>query len=203
MPPLIEPEPTIAEGLAAGADVVLCSGDKLLGGPQCGLIVGTKAAVERIASDPLMRAFRVDKMTLAALEATLRLALDPATATRRIPLWSFLTTPLSDLRARADRLAEAFRADGGLNASVIETTAYMGGGSHPERPIPSVAVRLEGPFPDPIGGESALAKALRLGDPPVVARIQGGGLLLDLRALQPSDDVLLQRSISHIVINHH
>src|SRR5207248_9423301 len=96
-PPQVAGEPTIAEGLAAGADLVLCSGDKLLGGPQCGLLVGSQAAVDRLASDPLMRALRVDKLTLAALEATLHLALDPELGGRRIPLWAFLNAPLAGL----------------------------------------------------------------------------------------------------------
>ncbi|MBX6316531.1 MAG: L-seryl-tRNA(Sec) selenium transferase, partial [Isosphaeraceae bacterium] len=128
-PPGLRGEPTIAESLAAGADLVLCSGDKLLGGPQCGLLVGSQAAVARVASDPLMRAVRVDKLTLAALEATLRLALDPARAIQHLPLWAALATPLEALRERAGRLAAALRAELGLVADVLETTAFLGGGS--------------------------------------------------------------------------
>src|SRR5262249_6531179 len=90
-------EPTVVEGLSAGADLILCRGDKLLGGPQCGLMIGSRTAILRAEADPLMRALRVDKLTLAALEATLRLALDPARAPQRIPLWSFMNTPLSRL----------------------------------------------------------------------------------------------------------
>ena len=175
-------EPTAAEGLAAGADVVLFSGDKLLGGPQCGILVGTSEAIGRIQSDPLIRALRVDKMTLAALEATLRLVLDPALASARIPLWSFLTTPIDQLRDRAERLATTFRQTFGLNADVVESTAFLGGGSTPVEPIPTAVVRVGPPFPAPWTTEAAWARALRLGDPPVVARLQGGCLLFDLRS---------------------
>src|SRR5207302_11272195 len=100
--PHVAGEPTVAEGLAAGADLIIFSGDKLLGGPQCGLMVGTHATVARVVNDPLMRALRVDKLTLAALEATLRLMLDPALAARRVPLWAFLSAPLDALRNRAE-----------------------------------------------------------------------------------------------------
>ena len=113
-PPGIDDEPTAAQGLADGADLVLFSGDKLLGGPQCGIMVGRREAIGRIETDPLMRALRVDKMTLAALEATLRLAMDPEHAVERIPLWTMIAAPLPLLRARAERLAEIFRDELGL-----------------------------------------------------------------------------------------
>jgi L-seryl-tRNA(Ser) seleniumtransferase len=187
-PPHVAGEPTIAEGIAAEADLVLCSGDKLLGGPQCGLLVGSRDAVSRVESDPLMRALRVDKMTLAALEATLCLAIDPTLAGRRIPLWSFLNAGLSSLIQRAERLAETFRAELGLNASVVETTAYLGGGSVPVEPIPTAAVRVSPPFPPEAASEGDWARILRLGDPPVVPRVQGGAVLFDLRALAEDED---------------
>ena len=188
LPPAVVGEPTVAEGLAAGADLVLFSGDKLLGGPQCGLLVGRKEAVARLSADPLMRAIRVDKMTLAALEATLRLALDPALGGRRIPLWAFLTTPVGSLRDRAERLAGSFRAELGLAASAVDSTAILGGGSVPVDPLPSAAVRIGPPFPDRLGSEAALARALRLGEPAVLARVQGGAVLLDLRAVPEAEE---------------
>ncbi len=194
-PPHVRDEPTAAEGLAAGADVVLFSGDKLLGGPQCGILVGKSEAIARIQSDPLMRALRVDKMTLAALEATLRLVLDPALASARIPLWSFLTTPIERLRDRAGRLAAIFRETLGLNADVVESTAFLGGGSAPVEPIPTAVVRVGPPFPAPWTTEAVWARALRLGDPPVVARVQGGCLLFDLRALTEEEDSLLEEAV--------
>jgi L-seryl-tRNA(Ser) seleniumtransferase len=145
-----------------------------------------------------MRALRVDKMTLAALEATLRLMLDPAVARARIPHWSFLTTPLETLRARAERLAASFRDPLGLRADVIESTAYPGGGSTPVEPIPTVAVRVRDPWP-PWSTEAALARALRLGIPPVVPRLQGGCLLFDLRALTEPEDRLLEEALRRLL----
>jgi L-seryl-tRNA(Ser) seleniumtransferase len=198
-PPFIADEPTISDGLSAGADLVLCSGDKLLGGPQCGLVLGSQAAVDRVAADPLMRAFRVDKMTLAALEATLHLALDPVLGRQRIPLWSFLNTPIERLRDRAERLAGAFRDELDLHASVLETTAYLGGGSVPAEPIPTAAVRVVPPYPAPFGSESVLARALRLGTPAVVPRVQGGAVLFDLRAVAPEDDGRLLEAVRRLV----
>jgi L-seryl-tRNA(Ser) seleniumtransferase len=195
LPPHVSDEPTVAEGLTAGADLVLASGDKLLGGPQCGLLIGTKESVARAESDPLMRALRVDKMTLAALEATLRLALDAALAATRIPLWSFLVAPLEALRERAERIAEALRNDPGLNATVVESTAYLGGGSTPAEPIPTAAIRVAPPFPSPWSSEGAWSRALRLGNPPVVARVQSGAVLFDLRAIEPADDDALVAAV--------
>jgi L-seryl-tRNA(Ser) seleniumtransferase len=186
--PHLADEPTAAGGIAAGADAVLFSGDKLLGGPQSGIIIGSRKALALIESDPLMRALRVDKLTLAALEATLRLALDPDHARRRIPLWSFLSTPEQSLRTRAEALAESFREAARLNATVISASSVLGGGSAPLEPIPSVAVRVASPFPACYPTEAALARALRLGNPAVFTRVHSGGVEFDLRTLPESDD---------------
>lgn len=192
LPPRVHGEPTIAEGLSAGADLVLCSGDKLLGGPQCGLLLGRRAAVARVDSDPLMRALRVDKMTLAALEATLRLALSPEIAAREIPLWSFFSAPLDTLHARAHALADRLRAELGLTAEVVDSTAYPGGGSLPQEPLPSAAVRVA----HPESSEADWARTLRLGDPPVIARRHRGEIHFDLRALSPDDDARLVAAVA-------
>lgn len=198
-PPEVSGEPTAAEGLRAGADLVLFSGDKLLGGPQCGLIVGSRAAVSRLTSDPLMRALRVDKMTLAALEATLRLALDPAYAASRIPLWRFLTTPLPSLMTRAETLAGTIGQACGLDAIAIGTTAFLGGGSVPVDPIPSAGVRLEAPSSGSLGSVDQMARSLRMGEPAVVPRIEGGCLILDLRAVDPGEDGAIVRALERLV----
>jgi L-seryl-tRNA(Ser) seleniumtransferase len=174
---------------------VLASGDKLLGGPQCGLIVGKKAAIARIERDPLMRALRVDKLTLSALEATLRLAL----AGRTVPLWSFLDAPIAALRDRAGRLAESLRAGYGLDATVIDTTAFLGGGSVPAEALPSAAVRLSPPYPGDVGNEADLARALRLGDPAVFPRVHAGAVLLDLRAVPEADDASLLGAVGRLL----
>ncbi|WP_165250373.1 L-seryl-tRNA(Sec) selenium transferase [Paludisphaera soli] len=197
-PPVDGDDPTAAEALAAGADVVLFSGDKLLGGPQCGIMVGRRAAIGRVTSDPLMRALRVDKMTLAALGATLRLALAPARAARRIPLWTFLTVPREALRERAERLASSLRRDAGLEADPVEEKAYLGGGSTPFEPIASMAVRIGPPFPKGIESEGAFARALRAADPPVVGRVRGGAVLLDLRAVTPEQDDAIEAVVRRI-----
>jgi len=196
-PPHVAGEPTLAEGLSAGADVVLGSGDKLLGGPQCGLMLGSPLAIARVESDPLMRALRVDKMTLAALEATLRLALDPALARRRIPLWAFLSASPATLQARAERLARSLRDELGLNATVEATQAFLGGGSLPAEPLPSWAVRVSPPYPAPFSSEADWASALRAANPPVVSRVQAGSVLLDLRAVAEADDEAIVEAIRH------
>lgn len=188
LPPKVRGEPTASEGISLGADLVLFSGDKLLGGPQCGILVGSREAIDLAKRDPLMRALRVDKMTLAALEATLRLALDPARAGLRIPLWSFLNATRDRLFERAHWLAGSMREEMGLEASVVESTAFLGGGSAPLEPLPTAVVRITPPFPAPWESESAWARALRCGNPSVVGRVQGGVVLLDLRAVAESDD---------------
>ena len=164
-PPHVGDEPTAAAGIAAGADLVLFSGDKLLGGPQCGIMAGTAQAVGRVESDPLMRALRLDKMTLAALEATLLLACDPDRAAGRIPLWSMIATPLDALSERATKLAAIFRSELGLNAAAVPAESYLGGGSAPVQPIPSVAVAVSPPFPIGLRFGSRAGPGLAAGEP--------------------------------------
>ncbi|QDU21229.1 L-seryl-tRNA(Sec) selenium transferase [Urbifossiella limnaea] len=178
-------EPLVSAGIAAGTDLVLFSGDKLLGGPQAGIIAGRADLIRRIEADPLMRAFRLDKMTLAALEVTLRLYRDPTRARRDIPVLRMLTTPLPDLTARAERFAERLRGVG-VQADVQADVAYVGGGSLPDVAVPTAVVAVH------TANEAELAARLRGGSPGVVGRIQGGRLLLDLRTVfERQEDELL------------
>jgi L-seryl-tRNA(Ser) seleniumtransferase len=172
-------EPLVPASVAAGADLVLFSGDKLLGGPQCGVIVGKAALVQKIEKDPLMRAFRLDKMTLAALEATLRLYRDPDRAIREVPTLRMLTTPLPELKRRCEAFAEWLRAIPGVSVGVREDVAYVGGGSLPDVGVPTAVLALSAEGVS----EGVLASRLRTGTPAVVGRVQDGRVLLDLRCV--------------------
>jgi L-seryl-tRNA(Ser) seleniumtransferase len=169
-------ERTVQEALADGIDMVTFSGDKLLGGPQAGIIAGRAHLMARLRSNPLLRALRVDKMTIAALSATLHLYCDPA-ARERIPIYRMLMTPLAQLRRRA----EAYLASVS-GASVLESVAYVGGGAIPQERIESFAVAVAAPRPD------LLAASLRCGEPAIVGRIEAGRLFLDLRTIAPEED---------------
>lgn len=175
-------EPMPSERLAAGADLVTFSGDKLVGGPQAGIIAGRSELVERLRKDPLARAMRPDKVILAALAATLRLY-RAGVAQAEIPVWRHVCTPTAALQVRARRLAE--RTGGGV-ASVDST---IGGGSLPGQTLASWAVRLETTAP-----EATLA-ALRTGTPAVVGRIVDDAVMLDLRTVEPADDDRLAGAI--------
>jgi L-seryl-tRNA(Ser) seleniumtransferase len=164
-------EPTAAASLTAGADLVCFSGDKLLGGPQAGVIAGRADLVERLRRHPLQRALRADKLTLAALEGTLALALDPERARREIPVLRMLDEPPEAVRARADRLRVQ------VGGEVEETVARVGGGALPLAELPSFACAVE----------EELFEPLRLGEPPVVGIVRDGRLLLDVRALSDSE----------------
>ena len=159
-------EPTPAESLRAGADLVCFSGDKLLGGPQAGVVVGRTELVERLRRHPLQRALRADKLTLAALEGTLALALDPSSRDE-VPVLRMLHEPIERVRGRAERLA------GLVGGEVEETVARVGGGALPLAEIPSAACAVE----------EDLAEPLRLAEPPVVAVVRDGRTLLDCRTL--------------------
>ena len=172
-------EPLVSASVAAGADLVLFSGDKLLGGPQCGILAGKADLVQRVESDPLMRAFRLDKMTLAALEATLRLYRDPASALRTVPTLRMLTTPLAELRRRCEALAEWLREIPGLTVGVREDESFVGGGTLPDVSVPTAVLALGCADVS----ETEFAARLRTGTPAVVGRVQDERVLLDLRCV--------------------
>lgn len=180
-------EPMPRASLAAGADLVLFSGDKLLGGPQAGILAGRADLIAKIEKDPLMRAFRVDKMTLAALEATLRLLLDEATRTAAIPVLRMASVALEELARRAEALLPKLQAVPGLSARTQAATAYVGGGSLPGQGLPSLALAVV----HREIGPNALARRLRAGEPAVVARVEKDETLLDLRTVPPEEDQTL------------
>jgi L-seryl-tRNA(Ser) seleniumtransferase len=167
-------EPPVRRSVAAGAALVCFSGDKLLGGPQAGLLVGHGDAVARARQHPLARAMRIDKLSLAALEGTLALYLDPELARREIPVLAMLEASEETLAARASRLAEEI----GPVARVIRSSGKVGGGALPLLELEGPAVAL-----DAARGSIALARALRTCEPPVIGRIHEGRLLLDPRTI--------------------
>jgi len=183
-------EPTLADEIAAGIDLVAVSGDKLLGGPQCGIIAGRGALVDALRRNALLRALRVDKMTLATLSATLALYVGPARL-REIPFFAMLTTPLDELRARADAICTATSTAQSVRVSVRETASAVGGGSLPTTTIPSAGVVLTalGSSVDDLAGQ------LRRGRPPIVGRADGDSIVLDLRTVRAAEDVAIVSAI--------
>lgn len=185
-------EPVAADSIKAGADLVLFSGDKLLGGPQCGILVGRRTHIERIAKHPMARALRVDKLTLAALAATLRLYRQPELALARIPLLQLLGTSLENLKQRAARLAPQMAASSAIaSAQPVEEVTYLGGGSIPTQSLATWCIALAAAD----GSVDRLAAALRQGTPSVVGRVQQDRLLLDLRSVPPRHDVSLVEAV--------
>ena len=170
---LLDDEPPVRRSVNAGAALVCFSGDKLLGGPQAGVIVGRRDAIEAARVHPLARAVRIDKLSLAALEATLSLYRDPELARRELPVLAMLTASAAELERRARALADA------TGGEVVASTARVGGGALPLLELPGPAVALDG-GPE---GVQALAQALRTGEPAVIGRIQHDRLLLDPRTL--------------------
>jgi L-seryl-tRNA(Ser) seleniumtransferase len=178
-------EPDLKRSLAAGATLVCCSGDKLLGGPQAGLLLGSRDAVAAARQHPLARALRIDKLSLAALEATLMLLRDPARARREIPVLAMLDQSEETLAARALRL----RAGIGAKAEVVRALSRVGGGALPLTELEGPAVAVTPP-PDP----ATLAARLRQAEPPVITRIHDGRVLLDPRTLSDGEaDVAAER----------
>ena len=179
--PLLPDEPDLQSTLAAGADLVLASGDKLLGGPQAGLVLGRAELVQRLRRHPLYRALRVDKTTLAALEATLRGPLPP--------VQEMLAADPDGLWARASALAQRL-TEAGVDAVAVAAEARVGGGGAPEHPLPSAAVALPASFAEP----------LRRGEPPVVGYLEDGRTLLNLRSLPPSADEDLLAAVLAVAV---
>jgi L-seryl-tRNA(Ser) seleniumtransferase len=188
-------EPTVAQAVAQGADLVTFSGDKLLGGPQAGLVVGRADLVARLAKNPLKRALRLDKIRLAALEAVLRLYADPERLASRLPALRLLARPQAEIEALARRLLPAMQQAfaGVADVAIVNTRSQIGSGALPVSLLPSAGLGLR-----PAGGGKsgaavdALAKVLRRLPIPVIARIEAGCVLLDLRCLEDEEGFLAQ-----------
>ncbi|MBN1976193.1 MAG: L-seryl-tRNA(Sec) selenium transferase [Anaerolineae bacterium] len=183
-------EPTVQESVEAGADVVCFSGDKLLGGPQAGIIVGRAKSVEPLKSHPLTRALRADKLCLAALQATLLHYLK-GEAAEHVPVWRMIATPPEEIERRARRWQRALHK-AGVKTEIVDGESTAGGGSLPGEALPTKLVALTSPHPD------RLAAALRAADPPVVARIEEDRLVLDPRTVSPKDEEELLAAINSI-----
>jgi len=183
----LAPEPTVQDSVAAGAGLTMFSGDKLLGGPQAGIIVGRADLVETLRRHPLARAVRMDKASIAALTATLLHYLR-GEALEKLPVWRMIAEPLAAVRRRARRWARAI----GPAAHLVDGRSMIGGGSLPEESLPTalVAVPGDGAY---VGD---LARRLRLGEPPVVARIERDALLLDPRTVLPGEEAALLRALT-------
>jgi L-seryl-tRNA(Ser) seleniumtransferase len=179
-------EPSVGESMAAGADLCLFSGDKLLGGPQAGIIAGRAELVDTLRRHPLARAVRMDKTSVAALQATLLHYLRGEALTH-IPVWRMIAMPLAEIEARA-------RAWAGVvsGSKVVDGRSMIGGGSLPEESLPTKLLAVE----DDGARLNQIARALRLGDPAVVARIEGGKLLLDPRTVDPAQDEAIVEALS-------
>lgn len=184
--PALADEPALGQSVAAGAALVCCSSDKLLGGPQAGLLVGRADAIAAARTHPLARAVRIDKLSLAALEATLLLYRDPSRAREQIPVLRMLDSDELTLASRARLLADAI----GAETEIVRATAKVGGGALPLLELEGPAVALTGD-----GGPEAVMRALRDGDPPVIARIHDGQVLLDPRTL---DDAQVQAAAAAV-----
>ncbi len=180
-------EPMPQESLREGAALVTLSGDKLLGGPQAGIILGKKEPLARLKKHPLARALRVDKLTLAALEATLLLYLTGKAASQ-VPVWQMISATPDSLNARASAWAERWSRSG-LEAAVVDALSTVGGGSLPGETLPTRAVALRVPSPD------AFLKHLRDNAPPIIARVQDERVLIDPRTILPQDEPLLLEGV--------
>jgi len=190
------PDPIARDSVRKGSDLVLFSGDKLLGGPQCGVIVGKEALIRRLARHPMSRALRVDKLTLAALQATLAIyqrAESDHHELESIPFLRLLRTPVEQLQQRATRLVNRLSAAlPDWNVMAVESVSYAGGGSLPGNELPSRAIALRHTDIDP----AALARRLRMGQPTIIGRVHEGRLLLDLRCVMPNEDEQLVAAVN-------
>ncbi len=189
-------EPTVQESVTAGADVITFSGDKLLGGPQSGIIVGKKEVVDRVKKNPITRALRIDKLTLAALESTLRLYRDEEKATRIIPTLGMIMLPLEEIQKRAQQLADALKKSGDtrLHIQLIERSSKTGGGALPLMELPSlcVGIQIKGLSPN------ALEKTMRSNDPPIIGRIEDDLFVMDPRTIRKDELAIIETAFENL-----
>jgi L-seryl-tRNA(Ser) seleniumtransferase len=189
----IRREPLAADAIRAGVDVVTFSGDKLLGGPQAGILVGRRDVLARLRRNPLARTVRIDKLCLAALEATLRLAREPERARQEIPVLRMLSLSAEAIGARAEALAEALRtAVPGLAYAIEDGASEVGGGALPLQALPTRVLTLR---PER-GSVNAIEARLRTGEPPVLIRVHDEQVLLDLRTVAPGEEAALLAALT-------
>jgi len=189
----LEPEPMVQDSIKAGVDVACFSGDKLIGGPQCGIIVGKADVIGRIRKNPLARAVRVGKMEVAALEATLRLFLDGSRLEQTHPVYRMLSLSVESIESRANAVAAALNesTSGAAEISVIDGESQVGSGSVPAQMLPTKLLSVR-----PLCmSDDDLAKALRRSEPPIFTRIRQGAVLLDFRTIQPDEDKAVQNAL--------
>jgi L-seryl-tRNA(Ser) seleniumtransferase len=188
-------EPTIQESLASGADVVCCSGDKLIGGPQAGIILGKKELIQKIKKHPLMRMFRICKLTAVALEQTLRLFLDPGTLMEKNPTLRMIGIPLQELRKKAQKMKKSIEGKGwDSHIQIKEEESATGGGSLPHAPLKTFVLALSLPELSP----DRLCHLLRQNDPPIIARIKDDQVLLDMRTIMKGEDTEIIQALGKI-----
>jgi len=180
----LEHEPTVQETLRDGADIVCFSGDKLLGGPQAGLIAGKRKLIQPLLSHPLMRVIRLDKLSAIALETTVKSYLDK-TAVSDIPVWHMMAATLPDLQARAGAIVRKLKA-AGISAKAVKGVSMVGGGTLPEQSLPTALVSIK-----PEGSMEAFSRRMRLSEPPLVARVEKDSILIDMRTVFLAQDSLL------------
>jgi L-seryl-tRNA(Ser) seleniumtransferase len=190
-------EPTVQESVTAGADVITFSGDKLLGGPQSGIIVGKKEVVDRIKKNPITRALRIDKLTLAALESTLRLYRDEEKAVRTIPTLRMIMRPLEEIQKQAQQLAAALKkkcGDAHLHVQFLERSSKTGGGALPLMELPSlcVGIQIKGISPNTI------EKTMRSNNPPIIGRIEDDLFVMDPRTIQKDEFPIIETALKNL-----
>ncbi len=190
-------EPTVSQSLASGADIVTFSGDKLLGGPQTGIIAGNRSAIEKIKSNPLTRALRIDKLTLSALESTLRIYRDESTAVKKIPTLRMLTQSFEEIAFQADKMSEVFKKAVKDKAviSLIDLSSMSGGGAFPDLSLPTRCISIE-----PFHMSSAhLERKMRMHEPAIIGRIENDRFIMDPRTIQTGEEMIISRALEKIL----
>jgi L-seryl-tRNA(Ser) seleniumtransferase len=195
----IEHEPTVQEAVQAGADVVTSSGDKLLGGPQAGIILGKKKFIDPIKKNPLNRALRIDKLTLAGLEATLKVYLDPTQVMKALPALGMLTWPAEEVKKRAGRFRRKITRElpAEYKVTLREDSSQVGGGARPLQALPTWVVAIR---PLTLSAAS-LEERLRKSEPPVIARVKEEEVLLDLRTVAEEEEAVLLEAVKKALGN--